>query len=115
MAGLRKGQALYELRAYGHLPAASHVDAAGIADVPLGHIGQEMMVLGESLTFAKARHVLPEGEVAVAWRREADRILLEVACPDSVSCEILLEDGWWFREERNCSGTVVSPRSMKYP
>ena len=54
----------------------------------------------ESLTFAKARHVLPEGEVAVAWRREADRILLEVACPDSVSCEILLEDGWWFREER---------------
>ena len=54
----------------------------------------------ESLTFAKARHVLPEGEVAVAWRRETDRILLEVACPDSVSCEILLEDGWWFREER---------------
>ena len=54
----------------------------------------------ESLTCVRARHVLPDGEVAVYWKRDGDRILLEVACPDSVSCEILLEDGYWFREER---------------
>ena len=44
-----------------------------------------------SLTYAKASHQLPDGEVSVYWKREGERIYLEVKCPDTVSCELMLD------------------------
>lgn len=72
----------------------------------------------ESLTFVKARHRLPEGEVTVSWKREGQQILLEITCPDNVACELVLEEGYWLLKERKAylergtgSYQVVSKRS----
>lgn len=54
----------------------------------------------QSLTEVRASHALPDGTVSVSWKREGEEIFLEVSCPESVSCEILLEEGYRFREER---------------
>lgn len=59
-------------------------------------------VFVSSLTHAEASHQLPSGEVSVHWKREAEKICLEVQCPADVACEIVLDDAWMF-EEKRCS------------
>ena len=51
-----------------------------------------------TLTYAKASHQLPDGEVSVYWKREGERIYLEVKCPETVSCEVMLDDGFMFED-----------------
>ena len=51
-----------------------------------------------SLDFVRANHILPDGEVAVFWKREADTILLEVTCPEAVDCRLVLDSGYVFAE-----------------
>lgn len=48
----------------------------------------------KDLEFAGANHILPAGEVKVAWRRSGEDILLQVSCPEEVECEIELEEGY---------------------
>lgn len=55
-----------------------------------------------SLQYVKASHRLPAGEVRTAWRREEDRIYLEVECPGEVACEVELENGYVFEENGKC-------------
>ena len=52
----------------------------------------------KSLTYARASHKLAAGEVSVNWKRDEDKIYLEVSCPADVDYEIMLEDGWRFEE-----------------
>lgn len=54
----------------------------------------------QSLSYVRASHILPDGQVAVSWRREGEKIFLEVSCPDNVACEILLDNGYLFEERR---------------
>ncbi len=57
----------------------------------------------QSLSHVRASHILPDGEMAVSWRREGEKIFLEVSCPDNVACEIVLDNGYLFEERRlNC-------------
>lgn len=55
----------------------------------------------ESLTFAMASHKLPAGEVKTCWKRDAERIRLEVECPEKVSCQIELDPGYVFEQDGN--------------
>lgn len=55
----------------------------------------------ESLTFAMASHKLPVGEVKTCWKRDAERIRLEVECPEKVSCQIELDPGYVFEQDGN--------------
>ena len=66
----------------------------------------------EKLDFAEATHILPDGEVNVKWHRDGEDIVLEVVCPDAVECEIELECGWFFKEnkklwEKTGTGTYI--------
>ncbi len=54
-----------------------------------------------SLEHVTASHRLPAGEVHTIWRRQGDRIRLEVACPAGVACETWLEEGYVFAEDGN--------------
>lgn len=42
----------------------------------------------EVLSCAEARHELPDGEVKVAWKRKADKIVLNITCPPEVECDV---------------------------
>lgn len=55
-----------------------------------------------SLDHAEASHQLPTGEVSVSWKREGEKIHLQVSSPAEVRCEYILDGGWKF-EEKNCS------------
>lgn len=52
----------------------------------------------EKLTSASASHKLPAGEVKVQWKREGEKIYLEVHGPAEVAYEIALEQGWYFEK-----------------
>lgn len=45
-----------------------------------------------TLEFAEASHTLPDGIVHVYWRREKGEIMLEVICPETVSCRVCLDE-----------------------
>jgi len=48
----------------------------------------------ESLDYASASHILPSGKVSVAWKRDGDKILLDVDCCDGVDYAIKLPAGY---------------------
>lgn len=67
----------------------------------------------QKLTTVSASHKLPAGEVKVQWKRETEKIYLEVECPTGVECEIVLESGWYFEknthsymEKKACDETM---------
>ncbi len=75
-----------------------------------------------ALNQARASHVLPDGEVRVAWQRTGDRLLLEVACPSQVACEIRLPEGFAFEEDgtsrtagkTGCFWVIQSPMPLRF-
>ena len=54
----------------------------------------------KKLNHAKAYHILPDGEVSVKWERDGDAIILSVCCPESVKCDIELDSGYIFENEK---------------
>ena len=52
----------------------------------------------ENLSDTHAAHKLPAGEVRVCWKRQGRDILLEVTCPEEVSCDIELADSWILKD-----------------
>lgn len=52
----------------------------------------------ENLSDTHAAHKLPAGEVRVCWKRQGRDILLEVTCPEEVSCDIELTDSWILKD-----------------
>ena len=55
----------------------------------------------KELSWVKASHRLPAGEVAVSWQREGERIRLEVRCPDDVRCELELDKEYYLEADGN--------------
>ena len=52
----------------------------------------------DELTHAEADHLLAEGRVAVAWRREGEGIVLTLNVPEGVHGKIKLPSGWHFAD-----------------
>lgn len=51
-----------------------------------------------SLTKVVANHLLPDGDIRIAWKREAKEILLELSCPKNVKCELCLPKNYYIVE-----------------
>lgn len=62
----------------------------------------------ERLDYARAEHILPSGKVSVFWKRENERIILDVQCPKDVDCEIVLESPWVFEDDCRAYRTNVT-------
>lgn len=43
-----------------------------------------------NMDYVRAEHILPSGKISVNWKRDGDKIILDVECPSDVNCEILL-------------------------
>ncbi|MDO4285370.1 MAG: family 78 glycoside hydrolase catalytic domain [Eubacteriales bacterium] len=56
----------------------------------------------EALSCAQARHSLPDGEVSVRWQRDGEQIRLEISCPETVDCELVLDPAYYFVKDGNC-------------
>lgn len=52
-----------------------------------------------SLDYVKTSHKLPDGEVSVSWKRDGERIWLEVTCPEEIECEICLDEEYVFEDD----------------
>lgn len=61
----------------------------------------------ERLNYAKAEHILPSGKVSVFWRRENEKIILDIQCPKDVDCEVLLEAPWVFEDNFRAYRTEI--------
>ena len=69
----------------------------------------------KKLNHAKAYHILPDGEVSVKWERDGDAIILSVCCPESVKCDIELDSGYIFENEKKSyiNGAVKKARVIR--
>lgn len=52
----------------------------------------------KGLSYAEASHCLPDGEVKVQWKRNGEKIHLDVVCPENVFCEVVLDNYFCFEE-----------------
>ena len=55
----------------------------------------------QSLTYAEAYHDLPDGRVQVKWKRDGEKIELQVICPDTVSCTVELDEEYCFVQKED--------------
>lgn len=61
----------------------------------------------ERLDYVKTEHKLPSGKVSVFWKRDGEKIILNVQCPNDIDCEILLETPWVFEEDSRAYRTDI--------
>ena len=57
------------------------------------------------LDYAKAHHVAPAGKIVSGWKRENDKIILNVEIPDKMTANAVLEKGYVFAD--GCSKKAV--------
>lgn len=57
------------------------------------------------LDYAKAHHVAPTGKIVSGWKRENDKIILNVEIPDKMTANAVLEKGYVFAD--GCSKKAV--------
>ncbi len=48
----------------------------------------------KQLSYASAYYELPQGKVSVEWKRNSDKIILNVNCPGTINNNIILPDGY---------------------
>ena len=59
-----------------------------------------------ALSFADAFYHAPAGKVDVRWRRESTQILLSVECPDAIVGDIILPQGYVFKDPQKPHGRL---------
>ena len=67
----------------------------------------------EKLDFVKASYKLPDGDINVEWHRNGNEIDLKVQRPEGVKCEIELDDGYCFADNRYTYSDCVSEKTVK--
>jgi hypothetical protein len=80
--------------AYGSIGAFFYRRILGIEAVEAGFSSVRIApVIGGTLTHAEGSLQTPHGKVSVSWRRDFDKLHLEIAVPEGVSARIILPDG----------------------
>ena len=80
--------------AYGSIGALFYRRILGIEAVEAGFSSVRIApVIGGTLTHAEGSLQTPHGKVSVSWRRDFDKLHLEIAVPEGVSARIILPDG----------------------
>lgn len=70
----------------------------------------------KKLDHASASHILPDGKVSVNWKRDGENIIISVECPESVKCEVQLENGYFFENNKisYTKGSLNEEKVMKF-
>ena len=85
---------------------------AGIRPNPNGNDVSELEIAPNfigALDHASAYHIAPSGKISSAWRREGERIILELKIPEAMHAVAKLPLGYLFENGESCT-TVTSGR-----